>query len=96
MERQIASLYIGEDFTSYAEYAGGFLFLHCDVIEWNLKTLRKIKTGIVEVKRQAELKGYNQPLLTYTRNPRWVKLIGGKYKNTFEVEGKEYELWAWE
>lgn len=96
MDRQISLLYTGEDFISHAEYAGGFLFLHCEVKDNSLATLRKIKEGFKEVRRVAAESGYDKPVLTYTQNPRWVKLIGGKYKSTFEAEGKEYELWAWE
>ncbi|AJT60717.1 hypothetical protein [Citrobacter phage CVT22] len=96
MERQIAALYTGEDFISYAEYAGGFLFLHCEVKVWNKSTLKKIKEGIKLVKKYALTIGYDKPLFTYTQNPRWVKMIGGVYSDEFDAEDKNYELWKWE
>lgn len=47
------------------------------------------------VQEAALKRGYDRPLFTYTQNPRWVKLIGGKYANEFDAEGKHYEVWAW-
>lgn len=96
LERQVSLLYTGEDFISHAEYAGGFLFLHCEVKVWNRSTLKKIKEGIKLVQEYALERGYDRPLFTYTQNPRWVKLIGGKYANEFEYEGEKYEVYSWE
>lgn len=96
MDRQIALLYTGEDFISHAEYAGGFLFLHCEVLVWNKSTLKKIKEGIKQVKERALEEGYDKPLFTYTQNPKWVKLIGGVYANSFEAEGEQYEVYLWD
>lgn len=95
MHRQVSLLYTGDDFISHAEYAGGFLFLHCEVKVWNKATLKKIKRGIQLVKGYALSSGYDGPLLTYTRNPKWVKMIGGDYVNEFEYEDKQYEVWTW-
>lgn len=96
MDRQISLLYTGEDFISHAEYAGGFLFLHCEVKVWNKSTLKKIRRGVKMVQESALKRGYDKPLFTYTQNPRWVKLIGGKYANEFDAEGKHYEVYKWE
>lgn len=96
MERQVSLLYTGEDFISHAEYAGGFLFLHCEVKIWNKSTLKKIKEGIKYIKLSALERGYDKPLFTYTKNPRWVKLIGGEYANTFYDEGEKYEVFKWD
>lgn len=96
MERQISLLYTGEDFIAHAEYAGGFLFLHCEVMDWSLGTLRKIKRGLKHLREECLKNGYDRPLFTYTQNPRWVKLIGGKYLTEFEVYGEHFEVWIWD
>lgn len=96
MDRQVSLLYTGEDFISHAEYAGGFLFLHCEVKVWNKSTLKKIKEGIKLVQKHALARGYDKPLFTYTQNPRWVKMIGGEYVSTFDAEDEQVELWKWE
>lgn len=96
MDRRLSVLYTGPDFIASVEYADGLIFLHCEVINKNLKTLRKIREGVKVLKEMLEERGYDSPLLTYSQNPRWVKLLGAAYKNSFEHEGRIYELWAWE
>lgn len=96
MDRRLSVLYTGPDFIASVEYADGFIFIHCEVLDKSIKTLRKIRTGIKELKELLHERGYYNPLLTYSQNPRWVKLLGAQYKNTFEYEGREFELWAWE
>lgn len=93
MERKIVLLYEGEDFKTYAELAEGLIFLHCYVYIWNKTTLKSIKRALGIIKNGVEDLGYKGPLLSYTQNPRWVKLIGGKYVSNFTIEDSEYELW---
>lgn len=93
MERKIVLLYEGEDFKAYAELAEGLIFLHCYVHIWNKTTLRAIRRALSIFKTGIEDLGYKDALLTYTQNPRWVKLVGGKYVSNFTIEDSEYELW---
>lgn len=79
------------------EMVEGFLFLHCDVIDSSLCTLRKIKKMIKEFHGIALKEyGYDKPFFSYTQNPRWCKLIGGEYANSFEEGGRHFEVWVWE
>ena len=96
MIRQVVTLYSDIDFWAQGEICDGYFFIHCDVYKHNLKTLRKIKQGISHLKIALLERGYDKPLYSYTKNGRWVKLIGGEYLTSFNVEGEEYEVWQWE
>lgn len=95
-ERQVVTLYADTDFWAQAELCEGLLFLHCDVYNKSLVTLRKVKAGIEILKAEIKAKGYDKPVFTYTQNPRWVKLLGAEYLNDFEFEGRHFEVWIWE
>lgn len=93
MDRKVSLLYTGDDFIAHIERCDGFLFVHCEVLKWSTGTLRHIKKGLCELYKGLEDAGYGGPVLTYTQNPRWVKLVGGVYKSDFEYQGSNYELW---
>lgn len=94
--RQIVTLYADVDFWAQGELCEGFLFLHCDVYKWDRATLKKVREGIKILKAEIKAKGYDKPVFTYTQNPRWVKLLGAKYHNSFDFEGRDFEVWKWE
>jgi len=96
VHRKIETIYVGIDFWAQGEFCEEFLFLHCDVYDKKLKTLRKIKEMLAEFKIEIAKFGYDKPLFTYTQNPRWVKLLGATFHNSFEFEGRYFEVWKWE
>lgn len=97
INRVIHNIYVGPDFLAQGEMVEGILFLHCDVLEHSRATLRKIKKMIKEFQGLAlSIYGYDKPFFAYTQNPRWCKLIGGKYANSFVESGRHFEVWVWE
>lgn len=97
IKRNIQNIYVGPDFLAQGEMVEGFLFLHCDVLIHSRDTLRKIKKMIDDFHGVAYREyGYDKPFFAYTQNPRWCKLIGGEYANSFEQDGRKFEVWVWE
>ena len=99
MERRIEDLYVGEDFYAKGEYAGGFLFFHCEIYQHNKSTIKKIKRAISETIEQARDMGYDKPVFSYVEQGPSCKLsrmMGGVLCNTFEECGKTYEVYIWE
>lgn len=95
VDRKITTLYIDTDFWAQGELCEGFLFLHCDVYKWDRATLRKIKKHLDEFISEVKNFNYDKDVFTYTENPRWVKLLGAEYHNSFEFEGRHFEVWKW-
>lgn len=97
IQHKVVTVYAGTDFWAQGELCEGLLFLHCDVYKWDRKTLRKIKEGLQILHEGLRNQyGYDKPIFSYTENPRWCKLIGGKYHNSFEHEGRHFEVFKWE
>lgn len=91
MERIIEDVYQGDDFYVRAEEASGFLFLHVDVYKNTPNSFRKMK------KYLALFMGYvDLPVMTYTKNPKFVRMLGAKYLSEFIYDDELYEVWLWE
>lgn len=96
MQVTVKDIYIGPDFLVQGEMAGGLLFIHCQVLERNITTYRKIKQMISDVKKEAKEKyGYEEPLYTYCRNKKWCRLMGGVYIDSLQHEGESYGVFEW-
>lgn len=98
MESRIEDLYVGEDFYARGEYAGGFLFFHCELYVHNKSTIKKIRKAIQETLQQAREMGYDKPIFSYVEEGPKCKLsrmAGGCHCNTFEADGKKYEVYSW-
>ena len=90
MDTKVEITHSCEYFTSKVEYTVGPIFLHCDVHKNSPQCLKLVKK---ELKRL--LKELGEPLFTYTQNGRYAALLGGKLLNTFESEGKIYEVYVY-
>ena len=86
--------YKDEDF--HLQYVEKYdeVFIHCDVFNWKISSLRK---GIrVFAKMLNEFEGKGVPhLVTVTPNPKFVQLLGGQFVSTYVDDGKEYEVYQW-
>lgn len=99
METRIEDLYVGEDFYARGELAGGFLFFHCEVYVHNKSTIKKIRGALNEAVQHARSLGYDKPVFSYVEQGPKCKLsrmAGGLLCNTFEAEGKIFEVYKWE
>lgn len=99
MESRIEDLYVGDDFYARGEYAGGFLFFHCELYIHNKSTIKKIRQALRETIEQAREMGYDKPVFSYVEEGpkgKLSKLAGGVLCNTFEAEGKRFEVYKWE
>lgn len=99
MESRIEDLYVGEDFYARGEYAGGFLFFHCELYVHNKSTIKKIRKAIQETLQQAREMGYDKPIFSYVEEGPKCKLsrmAGGVLSNTFEADGKRFEVYTWD
>ncbi len=98
MERYIEDLYKGEDFYAQGEYVDGILFFHCELYQHDRATIKKIRKAIQETVSQARMLGYNNPVFSYVeKGPKCKlsRLTGGELCNTFEAEGKTFEVFKW-
>lgn len=96
IKRNVEDIYKGLDFWAQGEYCMGVMFIHCDVYTPTSSTIKKARKMFKEVREAVNQHGYDSPIFTYTQNPRFCKLMGGVYHNTFQFEGKTYEVWKWE
>jgi hypothetical protein len=66
--------------------------IHCEVKSWKPSTLRK---GYVEfAKFLDEMKAIGVTrIVTYTRQPRLVKVFGGVKMGDIEMDGLDYEVY---
>ena len=98
MESRIEDLYVGEDFYARGEYAGGILFFHCELYQHDKSTIKKIRKAIQETVAQAREMGYDRPVFSYVEQGpkcKLSRLAGGTLCNTFEADGKTYEVYSW-
>lgn len=99
MESRIEDLYVGEDFYARGEYAGGFLFFHCELYVHNKSTIKKIRKAIQETLEQARGMGYYKPIFSCVEEGpigKLSRLAGGTLLTVYEYENKKYEVYQWE
>ncbi len=98
MERRIEDLYVGEDFYARGEYAGGFLFFHCDLYKHDKSTIKKVCRALKETIEQSREMGYDRPVFSYVEKgpkSKLSRIAGGTLCNTFISDNKEYEVYVW-
>ena len=84
---------IGDAVLEY-EPIGDVLVLHCTVRNWKPSVLKLMK-GVFELFVQdAKDQGYKK-LVTFTPNPKFCKLFGGKYKDHMVVNDQYIEVYEW-
>lgn len=87
-------LYKDSNFIVEWEELEDCLFLHCNVFNWSLSTLRTMYAVFAELRHIALSRGFSS-MSTITPNPKFAKLFGGETINSFVHEGKEYEVIVW-
>lgn len=71
------------------------VFLHCDVFNWKLSSLRRGIRVFAKLLNEFQVKGRSR-LLTATPNPQFAEMLGGEFLQTQRGEdGKEYEVYQW-
>jgi hypothetical protein len=68
----------------------GRLFVHLDVFKWDKTIKRELEEEFVNLKEKATKAGYSF-IHTYTRNPKFCKVMGGSKTMDF----RDYEVWSW-
>lgn len=99
MERRVEDLYVGSDFYAKGELTEGILFFHCELYQHDKQTIKKIRKAIQEALFHARESGYDKPVFSYVeKGPKCKlsRLAGGTLCNTFEADGKTYEVYSWE
>ncbi len=69
----------------------GRLFVHLSVYKWNKEIKKELEEEFAILKKKALEAGY-EFIHTYTRNPKFCKLMGGSHTMNF----RKYEVWSWE
>ncbi len=97
METQLpkTTYYKDDDFILELQWHEGQIFLHCEVSNWKLSSLKRMysvfKSLLTEVKNLEV-----DRLITITPNPKFAKLFGGTVISDFEYENTNYEVIIWE
>lgn len=88
-------VYSDSDFTLECVDKFGAKFLHCEVASWKLSSFKKgLRVFNSFIKNEAE--SGTKFLITVTPNPKFAELLGGKFVESVEHEGKEYKVYIWE
>lgn len=91
----VKEIYCDENFDVQVEEREGMLFLHCEVENFSKSVLKQMKAVMEEIKLACFYNGWNQ-IFSYTPNPKFGRLMGGKKIDEFTVSGKHYEVMVWE
>lgn len=85
-----------EDETFKLEYIFKYdeVFIHCIVTDWKLSSFKKGLQVFGQLMNFLDGKGFKR-ILTVTPNPRFARLLGGKFIEKRIHEGKEYEVYQW-
>lgn len=76
------------------EIVNTWVFMHVEVFEWTPSSLKHMRRIFEQFKVYIADNGYTR-LITYTPNPKFVKMFGGVSVNSFDHEGKHYEVMEW-
>lgn len=86
--------YEDEDFKLECNPAFNEYFLHCEVKQWNITSLKKGLQVFGKLLNEKEQEGVKR-LVTVTPNPKFASLLGGEYFETVEKDGVKYEVYQW-
>lgn len=88
-------IYEDENFILHYGIRDRILYLHCDVFNWKLSSLRKGYQVFADLlKRKNEYDA--DRIVTVTPNPKFAKLFGGTTVGYIVIDGIEYEGIEWE
>jgi len=86
--------YEDEDFKLECNSTLNEYFLHCEVKNWNISSLKKGFRVFACLLNEKEKEGVHR-LVTVTPNPKFASLLGGTYFETVEKDGIRYEVYEW-
>lgn len=97
METQRHKLLYYKDNTFYAEveHNSEGLFLHCEVFDWKLSSLKRMYIVFNAILEEVKNKGFTR-LMTVTPNPRFAKLFGGTVEQELFINEIRHEVIVWE
>lgn len=72
-----------------------FVYIHCEVYQWKLSTLKKLYKIIASILEYSRNKGIIG-VYTITPNPKFAKMLGGYLVGFIKQDGKEYEVIKWD
>lgn len=71
------------------------VLIHCEVFNWKLSSFKKGIT-IFATLQEEMLKKDIKELWTFTPNPKFAALLGGKFIYKGEYLGTEFEVFKWD
>ena len=87
-------LYQDESCKLSVEVVSRVAYLHCEVTNWKLSTVRKLysalKTFLVSCEERDIVQVY-----TITPNPKFAELGGGRFCGYVTYQDKQYEVFKW-
>lgn len=87
--------YEDENFVLSYEMDDSLVVVHCDVTDFKLSALKKGYEVFANFMNFVECHGINV-IATITPNPKFAKLLGGRWVSTLIHEEKEYEVLVWD
>jgi Ni,Fe-hydrogenase III small subunit len=90
------TFYKDENFCLQWEYwKDDKVLIHCTVAGWKLSSFKKGLQVFGAMQDFLVKEGFTE-MWTCTPNPRFVKLLGGRYVSEGIYENKEYEVYKWD
>lgn len=88
--------YRDDDFTLEYNVWNNIWFIHCDVWNWSVKSLKKGLRVFRSMHKEA-LEQHATGLMTITPNPKFCQLLAGEFVGkVYDQQQKEYEVYKWE
>lgn len=90
------TIYQDEDVHFEVEEIDCWLVLHCTVEHWSPSKYKKFIKVFAQFYNQAKSAGY-EGMISFSPNPKYCQLFGGKLMGQIEYEGQIVEVvqWAW-
>lgn len=93
---EVVTFYETDKAVAKVEHSNGESFLHCDVYYLSPSTIKELRKAVKTLIKERKESGVERPLFSYTKNPHFCKLTGGRYLSSFNIENSKYEVWMWE
>ncbi len=93
---EVITFFNTENAVAKVEYSNGESFLHCEVFNLSPSLIKDLRNAVKNLITERKGNGVYRPLFSYTQNPHFCKITGGKYLTNFSIDDKTYEVWVWE
>jgi hypothetical protein len=88
------TIYQDEDVHFEVEEVDDWLALHCEVEHWSPSIYKRMIKIFGQFLNEAQKKGY-EGLISFSPNPRFCQLFGGRSIGQLEYEGQLVEVVQW-